>query len=205
MSTQQKIYYGISVYFVFLHSRSVEEGEELLRVLQLALRDIASTQLEIDRVAALDQVKVVSDNFALQWERELNTFELQPGMQLWSPSSTMSESGQNSEVSTDYDDSCEDSSADTEFTDNLHSSEEDEGSYTDEDGEEEEDDGGLEPQPSALRRRRHGTEDLIRRKPRVPDEDPPEYAPDRWPPLIDFIFVFSSFIAAVVAAYFTIF
>jgi len=37
------------------------------------------------------------------------------------------------------------------------------------------------------------------------DEETPEYAPERWPPILDFLFVFSSFLAAVVAAYFTIF
>jgi hypothetical protein len=34
---------------------------------------------------------------------------------------------------------------------------------------------------------------------------PADYAPDRWPPLLDFLFVFSSFVAAVIAAYFTLF
>lgn len=36
-------------------------------------------------------------------------------------------------------------------------------------------------------------------------ESPAEYRPERWPPLLDFLFVFSSFVAAVVAAYFTLF
>lgn len=36
-------------------------------------------------------------------------------------------------------------------------------------------------------------------------EGPQDYPPDRWPPLLDFLFVFSSFVAAVVAAYFTLF
>ncbi|XP_023335533.1 mediator of RNA polymerase II transcription subunit 21 [Eurytemora carolleeae] len=47
-------------------NRSVLEGEELLKVLQYALRDIANTQMEIDRLAAVDEIKVSSDNFALQ-------------------------------------------------------------------------------------------------------------------------------------------
>ena len=46
--------------------RSVAEGEELLRVLQLALKDIANQQLEIERVSAVHQMQVVSENFLLQ-------------------------------------------------------------------------------------------------------------------------------------------
>jgi len=45
---------------------SVREGEELLRVLQLALRDIANTQLDIERWAAQNEISACSDNFALQ-------------------------------------------------------------------------------------------------------------------------------------------
>ena len=35
------------------------------------------------------------------------------------------------------------------------------------------------------------------------DSAKPNYAPERWPAYVDFLFVFSSFIAAVVAAYYT--
>lgn len=36
------------------------------------------------------------------------------------------------------------------------------------------------------------------------DSATPKYAPERWPAWVDFLFVFSSFIAAVVAAYYTL-
>ena len=39
----------------------------------------------------------------------------------------------------------------------------------------------------------------------LPLHNKADYSPDRWPPLLDFMFVFSSFVAAVVAAYFTLF
>lgn len=36
------------------------------------------------------------------------------------------------------------------------------------------------------------------------DTAPPNYAPDRWPAYCDFLFVLSSFLAAVLAAYYTL-
>jgi len=36
------------------------------------------------------------------------------------------------------------------------------------------------------------------------DTVPPDYAPERWPAYVDFLFVFSSFMAAVFAAYYTL-
>ena len=100
----------------------------------------------------------------------------------------------------EYDESSEesysgDSSRSTDFTENLHSS--------DEEDDLEEDVYSAPDQP-VRRRRDHSAELLLPRK-RIPHEDPQDYAPDRWPPILDFVFVFSSFIAAVVAAYFTIF
>lgn len=112
----------------------------------------------------------------------------------------MSESGRESD---EYDYSDYDSSADSEFTDNLHSS--------DEESETESED--VHEQQVAVRQRRivgntdseFECEEVIAiRNTKVKDE-PQNYAPDRWPPIIDFIFVFSSFLAAAVAAYFTIF
>ena len=43
----------------------MKEGEQLLVGLQAALRDIATTQLEIERLAAADQIKVLSKSVAL--------------------------------------------------------------------------------------------------------------------------------------------
>jgi len=45
---------------------SVRDGEHLLGILQSALSDIANTQLEIERKAAIEKIKVNSENFALQ-------------------------------------------------------------------------------------------------------------------------------------------
>jgi len=44
----------------------------------------------------------------------------------------------------------------------------------------------------------HSTRALLK------DSAKPNYAPERWPAYVDFLFVFSSFIAAVVAAYYTL-
>jgi len=110
----------------------------------------------------------------------------------------MSELGHDSDYSEDPDDSCERSSVDTEFTDNLPSSDEVD-SYSDDHSEIELDSGG-----SRLRLGRlNDGLPLHRRK--IVEEEAQTYAPERWPPLLDFLFVFSSFVAAVVAAYFTIF
>ena len=49
----------------FIVGRTVKEGEQLLVGLQAALRDIATTQLEIERLAAADQIKVLSKSVAL--------------------------------------------------------------------------------------------------------------------------------------------
>ena len=103
----------------------------------------------------------------------------------------MSESGRESE---DYDDSCNDSSGETEYTDNIHSSDDETVEESSED----------ESESEGMRRR------MISEKNNVPirkllQDDPQIYAPERWPPIFDFLFVFSSFVVAVAAAYFTIF
>jgi len=46
--------------------RTVEHGEQVLQGLQVALKDIASQLLEIERISAEDEMKVGSDNFVLQ-------------------------------------------------------------------------------------------------------------------------------------------
>jgi len=101
-----------------------------------------------------------------------------------------------SELETDYDYSedseysSERSSADTEFTDNLHSSDDPE-EYSEE-----------EPDQHV---RRRFYKDLSPPTRKLLKESSQAYPPERWPPILDFLFVFSSFVAAVVAAYFTIF
>ena len=114
----------------------------------------------------------------------------------------MSESGRESDEYTYSDD---DSSANSEFTDNLHSS--------DDDGVSETESEDISEQNAVVRHRRtieHSDsefecEEVIAVKRAKVKDEPQNYAPDRWPPIIDFIFVFSSFLAAAVAAYFTIF
>jgi hypothetical protein len=118
----------------------------------------------------------------------------------------MSESGRESAELDDSEYSYEDSSEDSVFTDNIHTSDDD--SYSDTASE------GVPEQIVSIRQRRPVVdpaeivdefgEVVIIKKTKVKDE-PQNYAPDRWPPIIDFIFVFSSFFAAAVAAYFTIF
>lgn len=89
------------------------------------------------------------------------------------------------------------SSMDTEFTDNLHSSEDDD--YPAQFSEEEYDEQPL------VRQRTYNNNNFILPTRRILKEDSQTYPPERWPPILDFLFVFSSFVAAVVAAYFTIF
>jgi len=114
----------------------------------------------------------------------------------------MSELGLNSDYSDsrDSDDSCDRSSVDTVFTDNLHSSDESDVSYSDENDHSDCED--VHRTGGSGVRRRQLSDDLPRK---IVKEEPHTYAPERWPPLLDFLFVFSSFVAAVVAAYFTIF
>ena len=165
---------------VFFICRTVEHGEQVLQGLQVALKDIASQLLEIERISAEAEMKVGSDNFVLQWVKTFVTMSHHPNdNEEYDESSEESYSG--------------DSSRSTDFTENLHSS--------DEEDDLEED--YLAPE-QPVRRRAQSAELLLPKK-RIPHEDPQDYAPDRWPPILDFVFVFSSFIAAVVAAYFTIF
>jgi len=108
----------------------------------------------------------------------------------------MSESGHDSDYSVESGES-DDSSVETIFTDNPHSSDEglEEVGYSDIDSE----DDNCE---DILRRRKTN---VYGAKRKILEDQPQTYAPERWPPLIDFLFVFSSFVAAAVAAYFTIF
>jgi len=113
----------------------------------------------------------------------------------------MTRSPDHSDIS-DYGESCddEDSSLETESTDNVRSSDEGEESFSEEEFEGE----AFNALDSSLRRRPFSDGIAVRRRIEE-DEEPPDYAPERWPPILDFLFVFSSFLAAVVAAYFTIF
>ncbi len=125
----------------------------------------------------------------------------------------MSESGRISETSDSLDDEEEEddySDEDNEYTGSLEDSG-DESVILDK---EDEDYSDIDEESPGLVRRRGQLGDgggafekdrgclLPRRK---VAEGPPAYPPDRWPPLLDFLFVFSSFVAAVVAAYFTLF
>ena len=113
----------------------------------------------------------------------------------------MSDSKINALAEDEYEDSSQDdseeSSENTGFTDDIHSSSED--SYS------EEEEADTVPELVNTLRRRSGSEEFLAEQKRIPHEEPQNYAPDRWPPIIDFLFVFSSFLAAVFAAYFTIF
>jgi len=113
----------------------------------------------------------------------------------------MSESGHHSDYSDEMDYS-EESSVDTLFTNSQPFSEGDE-------SDEQLSQSDLsqisesEPEFEVLRRRKVQLANVSKSK--ILHDQPQNYAPERWPPLLDFLFVFSSFVAAVVAAYFTIF
>jgi hypothetical protein len=127
----------------------------------------------------------------------------------------MSESGRLSETSESVDEDYSDYSEDSEYTESVEDSADE-----DYDGEHEappapDDYSDVERSPGLVQRKKMaagGEPTLVdsfyneqkgRVKPR--SEAPPDYPPDRWPPLLDFLFVFSSFVAAVIAAYFTLF
>ena len=113
----------------------------------------------------------------------------------------MTRSPAHSDIS-DYEESCDDDdySLETESTNNIRSSDDGEESFSEEEFEGD----TCKALDNSLRRRPFSDGIAVRRRIEE-DEEPPDYAPERWPPILDFLFVFSSFLAAVVAAYFTIF
>jgi hypothetical protein len=129
----------------------------------------------------------------------------------------MSESGHHSETSASLDDDSEYSEDDkdgSEYTDGSEysRSEDDDTDYDDrlEDGEEAVDEDYSDDEEDSLggvvhRKAGKGIGGGEREKLLLPLHSKADYSPDRWPPMLDFLFVFSSFVAAVVAAYFTLF